>query len=328
MSGINPNYRITIMQSSGVGIATTGNAAIIVEAPMPETFAFDAQASYATMLPQGLTGGAMATALAAVGIRLAVPALTAQLWQGSSEIQLQLALEFHTESDPVADVQLPILNLNRLTMPSINSSSGMLQAPGPSLDFTTLSSIISNAKTQLANTYSNAKNSQVTPTPSTMNNTSLVCNSGNSSAMPPPTAQNPTLGTSQYWKSKISNQISIRIGSYMYFDSVVITQVQQTFMSNIDAITGLPHHATVNITFKPLFMLTVEDLAQVFISNSAPGQSGGGALPTTNSLGASIASAGTGLVSSAVRSGLSAVGTTLTNLMPGTAFAYVPPQYR
>jgi len=311
MSGINPNYRVTIMQSSGVGIATTGNSAIIVEAPLPETFAFDAQASYATMLPQGLTGGGIATALAAVGIRLAVPALTAQLWQGSSEIQLQLALEFHTESDPVADVQLPILNLNRLTMPSISSSTGMLQSPGPILDFTTLSTIVSNAKTQLANTYSNTQNGQVTPVPSTMNNTSLVCNAGNSSAVAQPTAQNPTLGTSQYWKSKISNQISIRIGSYLYFDSVVITNVQQTFMSNIDAITGLPHHATVNITFKPLFMLTVEDLAQVFISNSAPGQSSGGIMPTINNLGSSIVSAGVGAAKSAISSGLSAIGSIL-----------------
>jgi len=311
MSGINPNYRITIMQSSGLGVATNSNAAIIVEAPMPETFEFDSQASYATMLPQGLTGGALATGLAAFGLRFASPALTAQMWQGSTENELHLALEFHTESDPVADVQLPILNLNRLTMPSISSATGMLQSPGPIVDYTQIGTIASNAGTQLLNTLKNAVSGKVTPTPATMNNTSVNTNDGANSAAVKPTTQNPTLGTSQYWKTKIKNQISIRIGSYMYFDSVVITQVQQTFMSNIDAITGLPHHATVNITFRPLFMLTVEDLQQIFTSNSAPGQSGGGAFPTINSLGASIASAGTGLVSSAVRSGLSAIGSIL-----------------
>ena len=327
MSGINPNYRVTIMKSSGVGIATAANSAIIVEAPLPESLSFDMQSAYSTMLPQGLTGGALATGLAAFGIRLAVPALTAQLWQGSSEIQLQLALEFHTESDPVADVQLPIVNLNRLVMPSISTSTGMLQSPGPVVDYTQIGTVASNAGTQLLNTLKNAVSGKVTPTPATLNNTSVNTNDGANSATSKPTAQNPTLGTSQYWKSKVSNQISIRIGNYLYFDSVVITNVQQTFMSNIDAITGLPHHATVNITFKPLFMLTVEDLAQVFISNSAPGQSASGALPTTNSLGSAV-SAGVGAATSAVSSGLSAIGTTLTNLMPGTAFAYVPPQYR
>jgi hypothetical protein len=298
MSTLNPNYRVTLMQTTATGIATSSDASIIVEAPMPESFVFDTQANYAPMLPQGLTGGGVATALAAVGIRLAVPALTAQLWQGSSEIQLQLALEFHTESDPVADVQTPILNLNRLTMPSINSSSGMLQSPGPSINFSQLSTIAKGAATSISNTASSIYNtvtgsgsSASNPQPSTMNNSSLTANSGNGTAVTQSSTQNPQLGTSAYWKTQISNQISIRVGNYLYFDSVVITNVQQTFMSNIDAITGLPHHATVNITFKPLFMLTVEDLASVFISNSSPGQSASANTTSSNSLGSSLSPA-------------------------------------
>jgi hypothetical protein len=316
MSGINPLYRITIIGYSPNGVQGAGNH-VIVEAPMPESFKFDTQSAYAPMLPQGVTSGSVATAMAAFGVRLAVPALTAQLWQGSSEINLNLSLEFHTESDPVADVQTPILNLNRLVMPSINSSTGLLQSPGPSLNFNQLTTIAKNAGTSLANTASNITGiGKAAPQSSSMNNTSTSTNSGVGTAVNQSSTQNPQLGTSQYWKTQIANQISIRIGRYMFFDSVVITDVQQTFMSNIDAITGLPHHATVDITFRPLFMLTVEDLASVFTSNSAPGQPAGPNMQTTTNLGSSISK------------GLSSVGNSLTSLMPGTSFAYVPPQYR
>lgn len=290
-SSLNPNYRITILASSATGAPSTGNASIIVEAPMPESFMFDTTASYAPMLPQGMTGGGAVAALAAFGIRLAVPALTAQLWQGSSEIQLQLAMEFHTETDPVADVQTPIMNLNRLTMPSISSSTGMLQSPGPVINFSQLATIGKNALTSITNTTATIANTvggTSNPTPSSLTNSSLSTNSGSNTPTTQSNTLNPQLGTSAYWKTQISNQISIRIGNYLYFDSVVITNVQQTFMSNIDAITGLPHHATVNITFKPLFMLTVEDLASVFISNSAPGQSAAPNLSTTNSMSSSL----------------------------------------
>jgi hypothetical protein len=277
MSSLNPNYRITIIQFTPPGVSGAGNH-IVVEAPMPETFEFDVASSYATILPQGLTGGSIATAMAAFGVRLASPALTAQLWQGSSEIQLNLALEFHTENDPVADVQTPILNLNRLVLPSISSTTDMLQSPGPTLNMDQLGTIASGIKTSAANFINNiigGASGTATPVPAALKSASTGANAGANAAVNTSNTQNPKLGTSQYWKTQIENQISIRVGNYMYFDSVVITEVRQTFMSKIDAITGLPHHATVNITFKPLFMLTVEDLATVFTSNSSPGQSAG-----------------------------------------------------
>jgi len=295
-TSLNPNYRVTLIAYNPAGTAHPGDT-IIVEAPMPEQFVFDTQATYSPMLPQGMTSGVAATAMAAMGIRLAVPALTAQLWQGSSDINLQLSLEFHTETDPVADVQTPIMNLNRLAMPSINSQSGMLQAPGPSLNFSQLSTVASNAGTEISNFASNVASGSVgvTPTASTMGSALTGVTSGSGSAVTQSSTQNPQLGTSQYWKTQISNQISIRIGQYMYFDSVVITAVQQTFMSNIDAITGLPHHAIVAITFKPLFMLTVEDLPSIFTSNKAPGQSASPNITTLASSGVAIPSAIGGL---------------------------------
>jgi hypothetical protein len=300
----NMNYMVTIMQSH----VPAGHQPIVVQAPLPETFNFDSNASYSQSLPQGPTSGAIADIAAVAGIRLAVPAMTAQLWQGASETVLTLALEFHTESDPVADVQTPILNLNRLTMPSVSSATGMLQTPGPYLDmsFAQITSMAGDIGTALANAGTNFKNGTVQPTAASMTKPGTALNGANNPVTQSNT-QNPQLGSSQYWKSKANNQISIRIGNYMYFDSVVITNVQQTFMSNIDAATGLPHHATVNITFKPFFMLTQEDLSSVFINN----QSKAG-LPTTTNVGSSLGAAIKGPAS----------------FMPGLSAAYIPPQYR
>jgi hypothetical protein len=42
-----------------------------------------------------------------------------------------------------------------------------------------------------------------------------------------------------------------------------------TAASNFDAQTGLPHHCRVLVEFKPLFMLTQQDLDTLFINPSA-----------------------------------------------------------
>jgi hypothetical protein len=71
-----PNYIVTIQQNS--------NPAIVIEAPIPDSFAFDVGATYEQMLPQGFTSNSIVnTAAALTGTRLAVQALTAQLWAGN-----------------------------------------------------------------------------------------------------------------------------------------------------------------------------------------------------------------------------------------------------
>src|SRR5258708_372078 len=103
------NYLVTIQQNS--------NPAIVIEAPIPDSFAFDVGATYEQMLPQGFTGNKILnTAAALTGTRLAVQALTAQLWAGNTDSELSMELEFHTETDPYYDVRTPIVNLLKLTM--------------------------------------------------------------------------------------------------------------------------------------------------------------------------------------------------------------------
>jgi hypothetical protein len=298
----NTNYLCVIQQTS----TSDGTAPIIVQAPMPDSFMFDAKSTYDMALPQGFSQNKpLNLAMAAFGTKLTVQALTAQIWSGNQEAELSIELEFHTETDPVADVRNPIVNLLKLTMPSISTSFGLLQQPGPSLDLsllvagagTALTSAVSSGVSVVSSLASSASGivtsafHQVTgtaPTAGSLNDSGTSSNDGANSTVPAATTQNPSLGTAAYWKSRVKNQISIRIGNYMFFDSVVITNVQQTFSSNFDAQTGLPHHAKVMVGFKPFFMLVQSDLDALFINPGSNGASSSNSTPATSSYGFSV----------------------------------------
>lgn len=280
----NSNYTVLIMQA---------NTGITVQAPVPDSFGMDVASSFETALPQALTKNQpLALGAAIFGTRFAVQALTAQLWQGNSETQLSIELEFHTETDPVTDVRNPIVNLNRLVAPDANSVSGLLMQPGPSIDFSlqSIGGIAGNAATSVGNTAASISNTifgtsfGTQPKPGALNNTNVSTSDGANSTVAAPATTNPQLGTAQYWKSRVKNQISIQIGNYLLFDSVVITNAQQTMASNFDA-NGLPHYAKVTLQFKPLFMLTATDINNIFLN---PNATGSGATPNAANLGVSI----------------------------------------
>lgn len=297
----NTNYLVLIQQSTS-GIA--------VEAPIPETFAMDLSSTYEQALPQGFVGNkTINMTAAAFGARLSVQALSAQLWSGNNEMDLSVDLEFHTESDPVADVRTPILNLMKLTTPSISTSTGMLSSPGPSLDFSAVANALGTGAGQIVNIGKSVANGAANPS-SAVNALGTLANSalasfkqgyqaatGGTSLVDPnqqvadgsnsvqkTLATNPSLGSAAYWKTQVKNSISIQIGNYLYFDSVVITRVSNTFMSNFDAQTGLPHNVKVNVAFKPLFMVVQSDLEQIFQNPN------GGTTSGNNSYGFSIPS--------------------------------------
>jgi hypothetical protein len=305
----NTNYIVLIQQTLS---NNSGSNTLTIEAPMPESFNFDVGATYEQMLPQGLSNNKVLNIAAALnGTKLAVQAFTAQLWSGSTETDLTVEIEFHTESDPVADVRTPIVNLLKMVIPSVSSATGFLSSPGPYLDWaaagsavkTTIQTAIGSGESVLG-AFGSAGSSFVsgllgtTPKPSSMTDSNTQTTDGANNATSQSVTQNPGIGSAAYWKSLIKNPISIWIGNYLKFDSVVITNVRQTFLSNFDAQTGLPHHARVMVSFKPLFMLTQGDLDSLFVnpgSNSTPSSSSasqfslgsGAGIPQANTFGVS-----------------------------------------
>lgn len=292
----NTSYIVLIQQTLS---NNSGSSTLTIEAPMPESFNFDAGATYEQMLPQGLSNNKVINLAAAInGTKLSVQAFTAQLWSGSSPTELAIEVEFHTETDPVADVRTPIVNLLKMVLPSVSEATGFLSSPGPYIDWaaagsavvTTLQTAISSGSSvagagisAIENLFqgalAQATGTQLgTPTqPGAMTDSNTQTTNGPNNAAVQAVTQNPGIGSAAYWKSLVKNPITIWIGNYLKFDSVVITGVRQTFVSNFDAQTGLPHSVRVMITFKPLFMLTQGDLDTLFTNpggTSTPASSG------------------------------------------------------
>lgn len=261
----NPHYTVTIQQShESASDARTGNVTI-VRAPLPETFMYDQASQYEAPFTQALTGSSILNSMARmVGMKLVTQALTAQIWQGSNETELGLDLEFQTEQDADLDVRQPVLNLMKMVTPS--DSNGFLETPGPSLDFRDLISTISSAdREQLAEYVSDGSpiaGAIVQRTNLIDTNTSTT--DGGNQSNPDNSPAQPGSSLVDQVKRNIKNQISIRVGNFAFFDSVVITNVQKTYTSVPDAISGIPHHVRVSVRFKPLFMVVQSDLEKIF----------------------------------------------------------------
>lgn len=265
----NPDYLVTIVQAPDP--KTPGSLGATVVAPLPPELAYDTAAEYQAPFAQGmLSGGAFMQAAAAAGIRLATQAMTAQLWQGSTENEINLDLEFQTENDPIADVRDPVLQLQKFAAASVDSATGLLKSPGPRIDLSTVASASEQALTQAGEAGKQAMEAlksvigivgQV-QTNKNLNNSSTSLNSQQQGAKTQPEQNG--LGGAQFWKKNIVNNISIQIGRYAFFDSVVILNAQTTWSHEIDMTTGLPMHAKVSLRFKPLFLVTQEDLQQIF----------------------------------------------------------------
>lgn len=74
------------------------------------------------------------------------------------------------------------------------------------------------------------------------------------------------------------NEISLQIGNFVRFDSVVIESVNHVFDSHFDS-RGLPLAANIDISFKTFVVPTVEDLSKILIGSSkssTPATSGTG----------------------------------------------------
>lgn len=287
----NPHYLVTIVSSAD----SPGATPVHVSAPMPESFMYDAASQYEAPFTQGLTGNSMIDTVLRVGTqtKLVTQTLTAQIWQGSTETELGLELEFQAEVDPATEVRDPIKNLMKLVTPSTDHG-GFITSPGPKLDSQILKDFVAAAERagSAAGSVVGVGDYKGNVNVGTMMNAE-VNNAQGSGGLARTNDGADTIGTVDYIKGRVRDKITIRIGNYAYFDSVVITNVQKTYESQLDARTGLAHYAKVGIRFKPLFMIVQADLDQIF---SPPPTSG---IPDRGS-GNTVAGAIGGLFSSMI----------------------------
>ena len=240
---------------------------IYINADMPDTFMFDIGSEYSAPWAEGLNDSMAAPVSAFVksaGISMTTQALTAQLWRGSSEINFTLPLIFQAEKDEDVEVLKPLMELMYLTLPREAESGGMLSAPGPSFDLVNLNastpskeSLNSKNEKSVAGQSNSSKSGLGAALAKMEEGLSTVVSGAQSvggavvgalngdlqqiknSTSTMVSGLNKTIAPlSNQLKGMVKNQISLKIGRFIEFPSVVITNVQQSHKVNptVDAL--------------------------------------------------------------------------------------------
>jgi hypothetical protein len=278
---------------------------ILVEAWLPEQVNVDINANYDAPFAQGL--GSSMPNLGAIarfaGLSLTTQALTIQVWQGGSNINFSLPLIFQAETSGVTDVMKPIKDLMKLMMPKDPQGGGLLEAPGPRLDPDKLlangASLDSVAKIG-GDVLSSAGSTLIDASKQLFTGQGAGAVAGSLLTGAVNTANSVAKPVSNAIVNSVKNNISLYIGQFQYFPSVVVTDVSPTF----DVVLGPdknPVRATVVVQFRTFYTPTARDIEGMFPS-AQEGAQGSGVTGLGSSAVSGIAQRALGVVSDAVSS--------------------------
>lgn len=238
---------------------------IEVFAPVPETFMHDVSSSYDTPF-SNLLSGRIATMMRMGGVLPIMQAMTAKFWMGQSDTELGLDLVFQCETDARRDVMEPVILLNKLAAAHKDPNTQTLEAPGSQLGGYVWQYVKDRVE-QARKAKADGPNPNEPGASETAKDATLEDGSKSSKDGDDQPAQNSAdgtlIGTVEWAKRYVKNPVSLQIGQYAYYDLIVVNSVTQTFSSQFDQ-DGWPMHATVSMRFSPLFMLTDDDIEQVF----------------------------------------------------------------
>lgn len=215
---------------------------------LPEQFQFSVQSAYDTPFAQGLIDSEGIKNFSRVmGIsNLVTQNLTSQVWQGTNEVSFAMTFELFATRDPDEEVLQPIKRLMMLTLPGVGPL-GLLTPPGPTIDFKKSWSDLKESVGQSVGAgVDGLKN---------VGKSFLGLEAGEQRQ-----AKTPTL----HYK----NVISLEIGAFLRFDSVVVETVDMSGKTLFDKM-GRPIAASVNVSFKTFQVPTKNNLDAMF-PNSKP----------------------------------------------------------
>lgn len=223
---------------------------------LPEEYALTLGASYQAPFSQGPVDpqSVLGRVASAAGLQFANKAMSMQLWQGSNEMEFAIPLVLQVESDPYLDVLKPLGTLYELMLPRENVAGGLLTSPGPHIDLEKLKEGLLSEKTSmdLGEVFSTISDSYKSLT-ETGDWGSAISGAGD--------AANNTLAVfSNSITSAIKYNISLTLGNFQHFPSVVITNVQQDTKVRPDYLTGTMSRINLTVTFRTFFTPTNRDL--------------------------------------------------------------------
>lgn len=217
--------------------------AIYVEAFLPEEFSFDIGSEWSAPFAEGTNNNMINMLGQALGTKFTTQGMTALFWSGSGNLDFTLPLVF-TAEDNYNDVQKPIKDLIKLSLPTINSWN-FFSAPGPSIkgieaiaaEGQRISGIID--KEIYASTDKSTLDSAKTLTTSALKN---------------------------FGKADIyNNKIELWIGTFFRLPSVVVKNVNQNYKTILDP-SGVPMRVTVEVTFSTHMTPSAQDYENFFLN--------------------------------------------------------------
>ncbi len=304
-SANNP-YRI-LVQSNAEGGGGSEKQSLSVQGWLPEEITFDVAAQYEAPYAQGFNGAfpVLGGIMRALGVSLVTQGMTAQIWQGSTDINFQVPIVFQAETNAYDDIIKPIKNLLKLTMPRDPEGGGLLESPGPRINVERLKGLVQtvsnlplpkpqqdtqgtrstlpnndtgNRTQSMLGGVQNAiteqfksANEKLTGLMSIGNtpiSTRILDTSADLAIGAKNVANKGAVALNTALVNAIDNNISLYIGQFLFFPSVVITDVSQAYNVLI-APDRNPSRATVNVTFRTFYIPTQRDLDVMFPLSSA-----------------------------------------------------------
>lgn len=246
------------------GFVVAQEQGIIVEAWLPETLGMDVTATYDPPFIQGLGAlngmEGLSSMARFLGMSLTTQSLTAQIWQGGAFIEFTIPFIFQAESSAAEDVMLPIQRLLSLMMPKDPTGGGLLEAPGPRID---LKKLAANAREELKDAGSSITREIKDLVVGIDTSNGIVSTAINAASAGQAGLNKAAKTVSTALVNSVVNNISLFLGQFLYFPSVVITDVSPTY----DVVIGNdknPMRATVNVGFRTFYLPTSRDIEIMF----------------------------------------------------------------
>lgn len=247
----NPNYMARIVYQEGETEESQDQGASgVITLYLPENFQLNFSSSFDQPFAQGLVNmPGLSQATKFFGASLTSQSMSVQVWQGTSCPEFNLTFQLIAESDPVSEILDPIKRLSKLALPGVGPAK-LLSPPGPRIDpavaGAAAGAIAAAGVAGLAGAVAGA---------ATLDFSSVV--GSTKSAASQVSSSLDSLLTNP------KNNVTLYIGRFLRFPSVVIQSVSQTYDTVFNA-QGLPLKASVDVTFSTWYVPVKSDVNLIF----------------------------------------------------------------
>jgi len=287
-----PDYKLHV-SATRTDPRTNRAGVLYVSAHLPEEFEISVSSDYDTPFAEGVLRDRERLKLGArlLGVGTTTQIMSLQVWQGSAPIDLNIPIHFLLDSDPETDILRPIRDLMSLSLPStfgllngatpVEVSGGALtglgdvmRSPGPKVR------ALQNVETQSATDrilLDEALGPGVAEAAQELLRAGaegigiggifdVDTGRDRSSADIARDGFNQARNLDVSSLVELYDNISIQIGSYMYFPSVVVTNVSMSNQIRLDRRSRKPIQANVTLGFRTVVTPKAEDMAAIIPS--------------------------------------------------------------